>query len=387
MPTQVERNLEEQILILAPIGQDAAVAQAVLDQAALDSNICHNALELSHKFEQGAGVILISEEALGSHAVDVIKNKVNGQPAWSDIPIILLTSRGSERKAIEIYQAFGMDANIHLLERTFKPITLVSIVQVALRARRRQYEVRDLLLTLEQNEKNLKKSAQELNQSNKELEQFAYVASHDLQEPVRMVANYIDLLRVRCEGKFTAEEKEYFQYVAQGAERAQHMIRSLLEFSQIDKRTGFSAVSVKDVLDKVLSNLKLAIEESHAEIVIGPMPVVRANAFQMMQVFQNLIGNAIKYRGAAPLKIAIDAKKEGDNYLFTVQDNGIGIAPEFHEKIFELFQRLHTKDKYSGAGLGLAICKKIAELHGGKIWIQSQPGKGSCFLLTVRDLE
>lgn len=387
--TAVSTNkIQERILILTPIGQDAAVAHSVFGRVSLDSYICTNVAELGKKFEEGAGVILISEEALNPETITTIKEKTGLQPAWSDIPIILLTNRSHEKKTVEIFQAFGMNANVHLLERTFRPVTLVSLVQVALRARRRQYEVRDLLNSLKQSEENLKKSAQELNQSNKELEHFAYIASHDLQEPVRMVANYADLLRVRCENKLDNDEKTYLGYAIQGAERARHMIKSLLEFSQVgNKYASFKVIVLDDVIRTATENLKLALEESQACLEIQSLPKIRGDMFQMIQLFQNLIGNAVKYRSEASPRISVSAQMQDEEWVFTVQDNGIGISPEYHQKIFELFQRLHPKDKYQGAGLGLAICKKIVELHGGRIWIESEVQKGSKFRFTLPALQ
>lgn len=220
----------------------------------------------------------------------------------------------------------------------------------------------------------------ELAQRNKELEQFAYVASHDLQEPLRVVATYIDLLGIRAAAKLDEEDRKFMRYAVDGAERAQQLIREVLEFSQIGIKTkNFKPVDLNLTLQSVLANLKVSLEETRAQVEAGPLPVMTVDGSQIFQLFLNLIGNAVKYRGTAPLKIKVSAQEEPDFWTFAVQDNGIGIETMHHQKIFELFQRLHSKNKYPGTGLGLAICKKIVEHHQGQIWVESEAGQGSTF--------
>lgn len=225
----------------------------------------------------------------------------------------------------------------------------------------------------------------ELARSNAELEQFAYVASHDLQEPLRMVASFCQLLAKRYRGKLGADADEFIGYAVEGANRMQTLINDLLTYSRVGaKGIQFTNVPVQEVLDQVLNNLRLMIEETHAEITAGPLPTVFADGQQIAQLLQNLITNAIKFRGDQAPKVHVSAEDGGNEWIITVEDNGIGIPQEFQDRLFVIFQRLHPRDKYPGTGIGLAICKKIVERHGGRIWIDSEPGKGAKFRFTLQ---
>jgi light-regulated signal transduction histidine kinase (bacteriophytochrome) len=230
----------------------------------------------------------------------------------------------------------------------------------------------------------LAKKVEELAHSNQELEQFADVASHDLQEPLRMVASYTQLLAERYHGKLDAQADKYINYAVEGALRMQGLIQDLLAFS----RAGRQGLDVKNtecesVLAGALQNLQAAITQSGAVVLHDALPTVTANAVQLQQVFQNLIGNAIKFHGHDAPVIQIKAKPQGANWLFSVQDNGIGIAPGQVDGIFTIFRRLHTRAEYPGNGIGLAICKRIIEQHGGKIWVGTQFTPGTSFCFTV----
>lgn len=224
----------------------------------------------------------------------------------------------------------------------------------------------------------------ELSRSNHELEQFAYVASHDLQEPLRMVASYTQLIAQRYRGKLDADADEFIHYAVDGATRMQAIINDLLTLSRVSTRnTVFSRVDTKLALDKALANLRLIIEETGATIICDSLPVLEADGSQLTQLFQNLIGNAIKFRGSDSPRVEIGAEQQDGEWAFHVHDNGIGIAPEYFDRIFLMFQRLHTKEEYPGTGIGLTICKKIVERHSGRIWIESEPGKGTTFHFTI----
>ncbi|MDI6876785.1 MAG: PAS domain S-box protein [Methanomicrobiales archaeon] len=234
-------------------------------------------------------------------------------------------------------------------------------------------------------EEALKRSLENLEQSNADLERFAYVASHDLQEPVRMITSYAQLLRRRYGGRLDADADDFIGFIEQGGRRMQALIADLLEYSRIHSRaTPFEPTDAGAVLREALEMLKLSIEEKHVAVTQDPLPPVLADPSQLRQVFQNLVGNAIKFgRADTPAAVHISARGEGDTVRFSVADNGIGIEPEHREKIFDLFQRLHGRERYEGTGIGLAIVKRIVERHGGGIWVESEPGKGSTFHFTL----
>jgi PAS domain S-box-containing protein len=233
-------------------------------------------------------------------------------------------------------------------------------------------------------EEQLKRTAEELERSNRDLEQFAYAASHDLKEPLRTVASFIGLLKKRFPENIDSEAKEFIDMAINGAERMDILINSLLEFSRVGTKVGgFKAMSMKDAADIAMGNLRKATEETGARISFDSLPVITADKLQMSQLLQNLIGNAIKFcRGNIP-EVHLSAQREEQQWVFGVHDNGIGIEPRFFDRIFLIFQRLHTQDKYGGTGIGLALCKRIVERHGGSIWVESVPDKGSTFYFTI----
>ena len=229
-----------------------------------------------------------------------------------------------------------------------------------------------------------KKIQTELERSNAELERFAYLASHDLQEPLRMVTSFTQLLAQRYQGQLDADADQIIGFAVDGAKRMEALIRDLLAYSRVTmKGKPFEATNCEEVLDLALNNLQLAIGEKGTSIDRHPLPTLLADRTQLVQLFQNLLSNAIKYRSDKPPEIEVGLEVQEEQYLFYVKDNGIGIESQYFERIFALFQRLHTRQKYPGTGLGLAICQKIVELHGGKIWVQSNSGQGSTFYFTM----
>jgi light-regulated signal transduction histidine kinase (bacteriophytochrome) len=230
----------------------------------------------------------------------------------------------------------------------------------------------------------LREAHEELKRSNAELEQFAYVASHDLQEPLRMVSSYTQLLGRRYGEKFDADAKEFMGYIVDGAARMKQLIEDLLAYSRVGTRgRDFRPVPLGRPLARALGNLKAAIDESGAQVSSDPMPSVPADEAQLAQLFQNLIGNALKFRGPAAPQIRLQVSENDKFVQIAVRDNGIGIEPQYFERIFMVFQRLHNKGEYPGTGIGLAICKKVVERHGGQIRVESQPGEGSAFIFTL----
>ncbi len=233
-------------------------------------------------------------------------------------------------------------------------------------------------------EQRLAQYAGDLSRSNAELEQFAYVASHDLQEPLRMVASFTQLLAKRYRDQLDKDAHEFIDFAVDGAKRMQRLINDLLAFSRVGTRgKPFKPTDLGIILKETLDNLNTAIKESGARITSGPLPTVPGDEVQLVQLFQNLLANAIKFRGAAAPHIEISAAAQDGEWVIAVQDNGIGIAPEHQERIFQIFQRLHGRSEYPGTGLGLAMCKKIVERHGGHIWVESQPGQGATFYFSL----
>lgn len=289
-----------------------------------------------------------------------------------DIPVIMVTSGLGEAAAVECMKQGATD---YVLKN--------SVARLPDSVRRALQEKK---LRAEKNaaEKGLARKVEELARSNAELEQFAYVASHDLQEPLRMVATYTQLLAERYRGKLDESADKYIHYAVDGATRMQAMIQDLLSLSRAGRSdNNVRRIECSDVVELALKNLYVAIQESGAVVTCGHLPTLMANAIQLSQVFQNLIANAIKFRGADPPAIRIGAEEKAGEWLFSVDDNGIGIAAEHSEVIFAIFQRLHTRSEYAGNGIGLAICKKIVERHGGRIWLDAKEGSGSAFRFTL----
>jgi PAS domain S-box-containing protein len=248
-------------------------------------------------------------------------------------------------------------------------------------------------------EEALEKTAAELARSNKELEQFAYVASHDLQEPLRMITSYTQLIAKRYKEQLDTDAKEFMHFAVDGAMRMQKLIQGLLEYSRVGTRgKPFAQTRCDEILSAALANLKLAIEEAGATVAHDPLPEIMSDPVQLTQLFQNLIGNSLKFRAKDPprIHISVERRARADaaslnippyEWIFRVRDNGIGIEPQYFERIFIIFQRLHTQDKYPGTGIGLAICKKIVERHGGRIWLESKPGEGTSFYFALPALD
>jgi signal transduction histidine kinase len=266
---------------------------------------------------------------------------------------------------------------------------ILSMLQKEYRSRTKLIdELQASLAELKHTREELEQKSQDLTRSNMDLQQFAYAASHDLQAPLRGVEGFVNLLSRRYKGQLDTTADEFIEFIVDGVKRMHVLIKDLLEYSQIGaKEIHWKPMESELAVTQALANLKTAVEESSAIVTYKALPRIVGDPAQMSSLFQNLIGNAIKYRKEETPKIHISAEREGDRWLFSVNDNGIGIDPNNSDRIFVVFQRLHTREEYEGTGIGLAICKKIVERHNGDIWMESEPGKGSTFYFTIPDQE
>ncbi len=302
----------------------------------------------------------------GIEAIEVLRRE------GLDIPLILVSGALGDVTAVECIKQGATDC---VLKDSLTRLTVS--VRRALREKRERDQ-------RQRAEEDLARKAEELARSNRDLEQFAYVASHDLQEPLRMVAAYTQLLAERYRGKLDENADKYIGYAVEGATRMQTLILDLLAFSRVGHNgNGCKHSDCNSVIQEALLNLKASIEESGAVVTHDQLPLVAVGRAHLLQLFQNLIGNAVKFRSKEAPVIRVSAEQQGTQWRFAVADNGIGIAPEHKDVIFVIFQRLHAREEYPGNGVGLAICKKIVEHHGGRIWFESEPGHGCTFYFTL----
>jgi signal transduction histidine kinase len=338
--------------------------------------------------------------ALRTHNPEIVLADFN-LPGWEGMGAVkVLRREGLDIPLILVSGALGDVSAVECIKRGATDYVLKDGLVRLPEAIRRALEEKHLRQERKRAEEDLASKAAELARSNADLEQFAYVASHDLQEPLRMVAAYTQLLSERYQGKLDADADKFIGYAREGALRMQVLIQDLLAFSRVGrKEQSCCSVDCNAVMRDVLQILEASIKESGATVNYESLPEVWADNTQMVQLFQNLIGNAIKFRGTEPPVISVQAGAQPETpaesktetkteakdheWLFSVSDNGIGIAPEDVGKIFAVFQRLHSRTEYPGTGIGLAICKKIVERYGGRIWVESQAGGGTTFKFTM----
>jgi light-regulated signal transduction histidine kinase (bacteriophytochrome) len=291
--------------------------------------------------------------------------------------VVLLSARAGEESRVE-----GLDSGAD--DYLIKPFTareLMARVEAHLAMHRRRAESER---ALQESRATLERANEELRRANADLEQFAYSASHDLQEPLRQIAIYSELLEKRFAAKLDGKGTQYLAFCIEGAHRMEMLISGLLAYSQASRASSpAEPVSAGEVMDTVLKNLSATIEETGAEIAVAKLPAVRGETVPLVHLFQNLVSNSLKYRGKGKPRVKIDAAPDGAMWRFSVSDNGIGIPKEFQIQIFGIFKRLHDRAEYPGTGIGLAICQKIVERCGGRIWVESEPGDGSTFYFTL----
>jgi PAS domain S-box-containing protein len=247
-----------------------------------------------------------------------------------------------------------------------------------------EQRVRERTAELEDQTERLRLSNQALERSNIELQQFAYVASHDLQSPLRSISSFVQLIERRCVDQVDDQGKAWIRSTADATQRLSTLIRDLLEVSRVDSRAqNFQPVALDEILADACNLLRDTLDDAHAVLESDPLPTVLGDRSQLVQLFQNLIGNAVKYCGAEPPNVHISARRAGHEWQIRVRDQGIGISPDQHERVFEIFKRLHTQKAYPGTGIGLAVCRRVVTRHGGRIWIESEQPKGSTFVFTL----
>jgi len=247
-----------------------------------------------------------------------------------------------------------------------------------------EQRVKERTALLQETNQQLSITLEELGRSNRDLEEFAYIASHDLQEPLRKIASCSEIVEEQYQGRLDEDADRYLSFIADGAKRMQALINDLLSYSRVGRADlQFLPTSLEEILGGTINDLQPLFQESNAQITHDPLPTLEVNPYQIGQLLQNLITNAIKFRGNQPPRIHLSARQNGDKWLFAVRDNGIGFEAHQAKRIFKAFQRLHPMGKYPGTGIGLAICNKIVERHGGSIWAESQPGGGATFYFTL----
>lgn len=302
----------------------------------------------------------------GIEAVEILRQE------GLDIPVILVTGALGDTTAVECIKQGATD---YVLKDSLAKLP---------HAIRRALHEQQLRQQRREAEEALAQKVKELARTNQDLEQFAYVASHDLQEPLRMVATYTQLLAEKYKGKLDEQADKYIHYAVDGATRMQTLVQDLLDFSRSGREgTEMATTDCNVAVQQALLNLEVAVRDNNAQIKYAALPAVPANLGQLRQVFQNLIGNTLKFRRPEQPVIHVTAEKENKEWVFSVADNGIGISPDHLNDVFEIFHRLHTREEYPGNGIGLAICKRIVERHGGRIWVESEEGRGTTFKFSL----
>jgi signal transduction histidine kinase len=319
-----------------------------------------------------------------SHRPDVVITDYN-LPQWRGLEALdILRRQQIEVPLILVTGALGETTAVECIKNGITDYVLKGALTRLPVAIRRALQEKHLHEQRKQAEREKEEHLRELKRSNAELEQFAYVASHDLQEPLRMVASYTELLGERYRGKLDANADKYIGYAVDGAQRMQRLIRDLLAYARVSSQAKpLQPTDASAVVASVIQLMRATIESNQAEIVCGALPTVMADELQLGQVFQNLINNAIKFHAERPPRVEVSAHAKGGAWDFAVQDNGIGMDMESAGRIFQMFQRLHSREEYEGTGIGLAIAKRIVERHGGRIWCESVVGQGSTFHFTL----
>jgi signal transduction histidine kinase len=385
--SHIHENVEE----LRELTADNAIQQQTLDalepMIAAKLSYLKGSIEAREKDGTEASADAGLEETSKQH-MDVIRITI-GYMKQEEGRLLAIRTKETSESSARTKAAIVVGNTVALL---FLSLAGIVILQELSHRRVAEEEVRALNAGLEQRvaerTEELAERARDLTRSNAELQQFAYVASHDLQEPLRMVASFTQLLAKRYRDKLDDDARDFINFAVDGATRMQTLISDLLAYSRVGTQgKALEPTRCDAVMDRVLDSLKLAIEETGVVITRDRLPAILGDPVQIGQLFQNLLTNALKFRGDKAPQVRISVEQDGCDWKISVSDNGIGISPEHSDRIFVIFQRLHTKTDYPGTGIGLAICKKIVERHGGRIWVEATPGGGSTFCFTIPTME
>lgn len=370
-PTNGSSQNRLRVLLIEDSLADAEIEIAELRRGGFDvaADVVETREQVRERLAINSYDVILADYSLpdfrGMDALDMVRERS------LTTPLILVTGALNSETAVECVKQGAMD---YVLKD--------HVARLPISVRRALEDVR-LRHERARAQEQLANKIEELARSNCDLEQFAYVASHDLQEPLRMVAAYTQLLAERYQGKLDSAADRYISYAVEGATRMQALLEDLLAFSRVGRNGVIPApTDVNSAVTEVLKNLDLALKQHSVTVTCNPLPTILADRFQVVQLFQNLLGNAIKFRAKRNPCITVSAEQKGREWLFSVLDNGIGIAEEHKDLVFKIFQRLHTRTEYQGNGVGLAICKKIVEHNGGHIWVESELGHGSNFRFT-----
>lgn len=375
------KEFERRVLLLPPTRADGEKSLRIFQDAGFNMLACENLEDLILELERGAGVVVATEEIMKEAAFPSFKNWLAGQASWSDLPVIILVRGGmTSPSAVSMFESLG---NVMLSEFPARIQPLVSAVRSAMRARLRQYEIRQHLLQREADVIELAKTSAELMRSNRELEDFAHVCSHDLKAPLGKISSYAELLVLKCGDAIGETGKRYVDGIVASVARVTQLIDDVLSYASVSKRGPVTPVSLEETLEKVVETLEPVATGRRADITWGKLPVVRAHPVQMYQLLQNLVGNAVKFQRDETAKVRVEATEHPGDWLLAIRDNGIGFDPKYQERIFKAFHRLENEKEFPGSGVGLAICKKIVDQMQGEIWAESQPGEGATFYVRL----
>ncbi len=356
------RQKVEVLLVDDDPGDSELVRQMLTDDFTVD--VVNHLASVMGQLKQRYDVLILDLNLPDSQGYDTFEAVENMS---GEVPVIVLTSNSDRKLAMK---AMSHGAQDYLFKETINAEVMVRSIRYAIERNK---------LVQEQ-----KVITRELQRSNAELQQFVYVASHDLQEPLRMVTSYLSLMERTFKHQLDPKAKEYIDYAMEGGNRMRELINDVLAYSRVDTQgKKFAPVDMGAVVAKVLAILRITIEDTKAEITIDPLPTINADESQMMQVTQNIIANALKFHGPDRPMIHISSSQGDKEWTFSVKDNGIGLDTSDAEKIFQMFQRLHSREEYPGTGIGLALTKKIVERHGGRIWVESRKGEGATFFFTI----